>query len=238
MSETSQTIRVNFGKPMPIFPLQGVVLLPHAVLPLHIFEERYRQMVEDALDASGQIAMAVFDGGDWEGECLGDPPVKPVVCVGQIAQHEKMHDGRYNVLLQGVCRARIVEEEPPEGDRLYRRARLRPMGVEREEGESPELVGVRERLHTLLSEPPLTQLAASEGIRRWLEKDDAPVQAVLELIGISVVGDNDLKYRLLAEPDPGVRAELVERELLELRGLLRRAEAQIDPEAPKGCSWN
>jgi Lon protease-like protein len=238
MTDSSQTIRVNFGRPMAIFPLQGVVLLPHAVLPLHIFEERYRQMVEDALDGSGQIAMAVYDGGDWDSECFGDPPVKPVVCVGQIAQHEKMYDGRHNILLQGVCRARIEEEEPAEGDRLYRRARLRPLGVEESEAGEEELVGVRERLRSLLSEPPLTQLSASEGIRRWLEREEAPVQAVLELIGMSVVGDNELKYRLLAEPDPSVRASIVEEELVDLRRLLSRAEKQLDPEAPKGCSWN
>src|SRR5580765_1551354 len=111
MSEET-TISVNFGKPMPIFPLNSVVLLPHGVLPLHVFEDRYRQMVGDALDGSGQIAMAVFEGADWKQEYHCRPPVRPAVCVGQIIQHHKLPDGRYNIALQGICRARILQELP------------------------------------------------------------------------------------------------------------------------------
>ena len=58
------SIRVNFNKPIPLFPLDSVVLLPQQVMPLHIFEPRYRQMVDEALDSVGQIAMAVIDKGD------------------------------------------------------------------------------------------------------------------------------------------------------------------------------
>ncbi|MEC9374169.1 MAG: LON peptidase substrate-binding domain-containing protein [Planctomycetota bacterium] len=237
MSESSQTIRVNFGKPMPVFPIAGVVLLPHAVLPLHIFEPRYRQMIEDAIDGSGQIAMAVFEGARWKQEYHGMPPIRPVVCVGQIVQHERLPDGRYNILLQGVCRARVVEEQAPDEDRLYRTATLRPLGQDENEEENG-MLDVRQRLHDLLSEPPLTQLVAAEGVTKWLEKEEAPTSAVLELIGISVIADNDLKYRLLAEPDPELRAGIIERELLDLRTLLRKAERQVDPDAPKGVSWN
>ena len=99
MSEHTETIQVNFGKPMPIFALPGVVLLPHSVLPLHIFEDQYRQMVGDVLDGSGQIALAVPEEGASE-DLYGRVALKPAVCVGQIAQHEQMHDGRYNMLLR------------------------------------------------------------------------------------------------------------------------------------------
>jgi len=234
--DDAQTIRVNFGKPMPVFPLTDVVLLPHAVLPLHVFEPRYCQMVENALDSAGQIAMAIFEGDRWKLEYHGNPPIRPVVCIGQIAQHEKVFDGRYNILVQGVCRARIDEEDLPEPGRLYRQATLKPL--QSEEIDETDLHMVRERLHDMLSEPPLTQLAASEGVTKWLEKEDAPTSAVLELIGISVVSDSEKKYQLLSEADPWERAALIEGELESLKGLLDRAERQIDPEAPKGCSWN
>ena len=132
VSGEPQSIQVNFGRPMPIFPLDQVTLLPQQVLPLHIFEPRYRQMVEHALDGAGQIAMAVFDTEAWREDYHALPPVKPAVCIGQIVQHEKLEDGRYNVLLQGVCRARIVGEQPPNGGRLYRTATLEPVGLDDE----------------------------------------------------------------------------------------------------------
>jgi len=60
----TEAIRVNFGRPMPVFPLPDAVLLPHAIQPLHVFEQRYRQLVNDCLDGSGQIAIAAFAGVD------------------------------------------------------------------------------------------------------------------------------------------------------------------------------
>ncbi len=236
MCADQQTIRVNFGKPMPIFPLAGVVLLPHAVLPLHIFEERYRQMVTDALDGAGLIALATYEGERWRQEYSGSPPIRPVVCVGQIAQHEKLFDGRYNILLQGVCRARVVDEHPPEGERLYRQAALKPLMWHGED--DPALDLARRRIHELLASPPLEALSASEGIAQALEREDAPTSALLELVGISVISDAEMKYRLLEEADPAARAELIERELRCLRSLLARAERQLDPEAPRGVTWN
>ncbi len=234
--ETTQTIRVNFARPMPLFPLHGVVLLPHAVLPLHVFEPRYRQMVEQALDTSGQVAMAMFEGDRWKLEYHGQPPIRPVVCVGQIVQHEKLFDGRFNILLQGVCRARIEREHNPKNGRLYREAILRPIGPH--EVSEEEIPGVRQRLRDLLQEHPLTELAAAEGISNCLAKDGAPTAAVMELISISIVSDPETKYRLLAEADPAARAELIQRELISLRSLLSRAERQLDPAAPKGVCWN
>ncbi|TVQ33149.1 MAG: hypothetical protein EA376_03590 [Phycisphaeraceae bacterium] len=236
MSESSETIRVNFGRPMPLFPLHGVVLLPHAVMPLHIFEPRYRQMVESALDGAGQIAIATFEGERWKQEYHGTPPLRPVVCVGHIVQHERLFDGRYNILLQGVCRAMIKEENPTDSERLFREAILKPVGAG--EVDEAELPGVRDRMLDLLEAPPLTELAAAKGIVDCLQNEDAPTAAVLELISISIVADNELKYRLLSEADPAARAAMIERELISLRGLLKRAELQVDHEAPRGVTWN
>lgn len=234
--QEAQTIRVNFGRPMPVFPLHGVVLLPHAVLPLHIFEPRYRQMVDHALDGAGQVAMGVFEGDQWRQEYHGMPPIRPMVCVGQIVQHERLPDGRYNILLQGVCRARITDELPPDADRMYRAAALRP--TESKPADDTALPGVRERLRGLFSERPLKDLTAAQGISGVLQSTAAPTIAVLELISASIISDNELKYRLLAEPDAASRAELIEHELKALRSLLARAEKQLDPKAPKGVVWN
>lgn len=230
------TIRVNFARPMPIFPLESVVLLPQQVLHLHIFEPRYQQMVEHALDGPGQIAMAIFEGQRWKQEYHGRPPIRQAVCVGQILQHERLPDGRYNVLLQGVCRARIVRPVPPTAGRLYREATLEPVGPS--ETDESELAPQRQRLRRTLASPELADLAAAASVLEVLDDEDIPTTAVLELVSFTLVQDPELKYALLAEGDPHRRAEMVLAELEHLRGLIRQARAQRVGDLPRGCSWN
>lgn len=235
------TIHVNFARPVPLFPLRGVTLLPHALAPLHIFEPRYRQMIQHALDGPGLIAMGVLADRDADfADAVGEPPVRPVVCLGRIAQHERLPDGRYNVLLQGVCRARIRKDLTPEGDRLYRMAILEPIdrGAAQMEQASSEPPGVRRRLRRMLSHPPLSNLVLAEGVCGYLKSADKPLDVVLELVGMSVAADSAVRYRLLAEPDAGARARIIEDELRSLEGVLRRATPQLDPDAPKGVMWN
>jgi uncharacterized protein len=90
---------------VPIFPLAGAILFPRSQLPLHIFETRYREMVRDALDGAGQIGMVqpltMEDG---------NPPLYGVGCVGEIVGVEELEDGRYNVVLNGSNRFRIIAE--------------------------------------------------------------------------------------------------------------------------------
>jgi len=242
MSDDAPAIRVNFNRPMPIFPLREVALFPHAAIPLHIFEERYREMVKDALDGAGQVAMAVFEGDRWTQEYHGRPPVRPAVCVGQILQHEALPDGRYNVILQGVCRARIVEElSAGESDTLYRTAKLEPVGLNASD-EGLELS--RERIRDLLDTAQIKQFVdlrgepIAETIIGYIDRPDVPTSAVLDLVGHLIVREPDVKYGLLSEPDAELRAEMVEHELRHLRNMIARASLQIDPAAPKGVTWN
>ncbi|HET7710000.1 MAG TPA: LON peptidase substrate-binding domain-containing protein [Sphingomicrobium sp.] len=92
---------------LPIFPLPGAILFPRAQLPLHIFEPRYRDMVRDAADGAGRIgmiqpqAMAVTDG---------EPPLYSVGCVGEIVGIEELDDGRFNIVLLGSTRFRLIGE--------------------------------------------------------------------------------------------------------------------------------
>src|SRR5438874_1368219 len=94
---------------VPLFPLPNVVLFPRAVLPLHIFEERYKAMTADVLRGRKRIAMALLQAG-WEKSYYGAPAIEPVVCVGTILSHERLADGTYNFLLQGETRAQITRE--------------------------------------------------------------------------------------------------------------------------------
>ena len=92
---------------VPIFPLSGVLLLPRSPLPLHIFEPRYRAMTRDALEGGGFIAMVQPTG---QGADPMNPPVYSVACLGRIVASDETDDGRYNIVLKGQIRLRIVQE--------------------------------------------------------------------------------------------------------------------------------
>jgi len=105
---------------LPIFPLPNVVLFPNVFLPLHIFEPRYREMVADALKSDRLIGMVLLRPG-WQRDYEGQPPVYPIGCSGVITHVDRLSDGRYNIVLRGMQRFRILEEDV----RLsYRRARI------------------------------------------------------------------------------------------------------------------
>lgn len=231
-----EVIRVNFSKPMPLFPLADAVLLPHAVQPLLIFEPRYQTMIEDCLDQSGQIAMATFRGDEWKLNYEGNPPLRPAVCVGQIVHHDALSDGRHNILLHGVCRAKIQKVLEPMEERPYRMARLVPL--EAVEDNPPPMKNVRKTLQTMLQRPRLSRMRSVETVMQWFDREDVTTHALLELIGFALVHDSELKYRLLAEPNPLRRARMIRQELRDLDHLVLRAEQQAFRSWPKGMSWN
>jgi Lon protease-like protein len=106
----------------PLFPLPNVFLFPGCVMPLHVFEPRYRQMVEDLLDGPGQVVMGTLEQ-DHAGELFGAPPVRPIAGIGEICRHERLPDGRFLIWLFGLSRVRIREVASV---RLYRRVSVEP----------------------------------------------------------------------------------------------------------------
>ncbi len=92
-----------------LFPLPNVVLLPHQLLPLHVFESRYRALVADALESGRLIGIPQLEPG-FEADCDGAPSVKPVFGVGEIHQHQRLPDGRYYVIVRGLARVRLLRE--------------------------------------------------------------------------------------------------------------------------------
>jgi len=216
----SDTVKVDFSEPIALFPLPNVVLLPHATLPLHIFEQRYRKMTVDAIDDSQLIAMANFAGDGWRADYEGSPPLRDHVCVGYILQHQLLEDGRFNLLLQGLCRATIIEYVQ---DTPYRTALLQPTEVD--DVMEIDLTEQRERLVDLLHDPTLRQLAGIKAIHEWV-RDEIPTQVIVDLAAMSVCDGIDDRYGMLAEPDVTVRLQWLERHLLATRRTLRQAESQ------------
>jgi hypothetical protein len=111
---------------IPLFPLPNVVFFPKTYLPLHIFEPRYREMVADIRQADRCVGMVLLKDG-WKHDYYGNPPVYEMGCVGRLVSIEELPDGRFNIMLQGVERYAIREQQY---DRSYRLARihLKPTG--------------------------------------------------------------------------------------------------------------
>jgi Lon protease-like protein len=106
---------------IPLFPLPQTVFYPNTLLPLHIFEPRYRQMVADALEGGRKIGMILLLPG-WEDNYFAAPKIATVGCVGEIENHVRLEDGKYNMALKGLSRFQVVGEET-EG-KPYRRAKI------------------------------------------------------------------------------------------------------------------
>jgi Lon protease-like protein len=104
-----------------VFPLPHVVLFPDTLLPLHVFEPRYRALVKSALEGSGRFVMAILKPG-YEDDYHGSPDVYRCACAGRIVDHELLPDGRSDLILQGE---RVVEIEEFVSDAPFRTARVR-----------------------------------------------------------------------------------------------------------------
>lgn len=236
MAAEESVIRVNFGRPVPLFPLNSVALLPHAIIPLHIFEERYKRMVEDMLESTGQIAMAVYADRDGDEDAGPQAPLRPGVCLGRILDYQRLPDGRFYIALQGVCRAKIRYELPCAGDTPYRLAMLEPVGLS--EPDEEVLTSTRMRLKELFEHEPLSELREAPAFLKHMEDAAIPTSVLLELLATVFISDPEVKYRLLEGEHARTRGRMIEKELVSLAKLIRMAQPQRKVEWPKGCSWN
>ncbi|UCE87578.1 MAG: LON peptidase substrate-binding domain-containing protein [Deltaproteobacteria bacterium] len=115
-----ESITGQFPREVPVFPLPETVLFPGSLLPLHIFEPRYRRLVEDLLAGDGLLAIGLLDRCD-PAEYEQTPPFLPTVCVGKLIHHEALPDGRSNIALLGISAGFA---EPVESGRPYRVAEV------------------------------------------------------------------------------------------------------------------
>ncbi len=164
----------TFSGRVPIFPLPNVVLFPCAALPLHLFEPRYRAMMRAALEGERLIAMALLKPG-YESDYLGSPPVHEVVGIGRILEHEALPDGRFNLVLWGVARARILEVV---SDDPYRTARVELLADRPADAPAYER---RRRLLLSFYADRLRELQA-QGAPVALPPEDVPLGLLCDLI--------------------------------------------------------
>lgn len=215
----------------PLFPLPNVVHFPHTWLPLHIFEPRYRAMVLDALDGERLIAMALLRPDQTAAYETKAAKIHPVVCLGRIDVEEKLPDGRFNLALRGLCRARIVSEL--DSHQPYRIAELNLLHdfypseptIDRRHRQRELLAGATKVLPELQSNPLLHQLLDAE----------LPLGVLCDILAHSLGLATADAQTLLEEADVDSRSDLV---LHHLRQRQRRLAAGIDAGFPPAFSRN
>jgi uncharacterized protein len=195
---------------LPLFPLPNVVLFPNVFLPLHIFEPRYREMVADAAATDRMIGMVLLRPG-WERDYEGHPPIYPIGCSGVLTHVERLQDGRYNLVLRGLERFRIIEEDH---DRSYRRAIIEPLherALSRDEKDT--IRSHRAKLETMLA-PAI--IGGDAKIPAAMSDEDL-VNALAQYLDLEPLE----KQALLEQPCLRTRAESLI-ELLEMKIMMAR----------------
>lgn len=187
---------------VPVFPLPHVVLFPEAHLPLHIFEPRYRRMLEDCLESADRsmIVTQITRSGGRMAEIGG---------VGVVTEHHRLPDGRSNIVLAGRARVRlndVMTEAPPRYP--YKRAHAQPL-------ESLDVV-VRDADRSAL-------LAAAAMFAGEVKKHDPSFQfqmpksadagTIADSCAFQLIVDANVRQALLEELDPRVRVRLVMEQL-------------------------
>jgi len=179
-----------------IFPLPASVLIPGGHLPLHIFEPRYRRMVADALEGDRVLAVALLAPG-WEPSYQGRPEVAKVLGAGFIQHAELLPDGRFNIVLHGVARARLVRELDP--TRPYRVVEAEPIPDRADESDQARLSAASQGLRQLVLDlasvlPDNAAAPLAEACMR--ERDPG---RLADLVGAAVLVDHRLRQEFLEE---------------------------------------
>lgn len=195
----------EFSGQAALFPLPNLVQFPHTWQPLHIFEPRYRAMIEDALAGDRWLAMALLRP-HWEASYdTKFAEVHPTVCLGRIELEQRLPDGRFNLVLHGVCRARIESELAT--SQPFRTAKLTALPdffpkertIDRQHRHRELLSAAAEMLPELQSDPLVHQLLDAE----------LPLGVLCDVLAHSMGLDTDTAQLLLDELDVDLRSDLV-----------------------------
>ena len=186
---------------LPIFPLPNCVLLPGGLLPLHVFEPRYRALTRDCLAGHQLMAVARLRPG-YESSYYGRPPVYEHCGVGRIICSDELPDGRFALLLRGVARVQIARELPVE--RPYRCVEARLLAdasydLARAGGDHQRLIDLCDRLAGLIDK-------GGAQLRDLVRSFESP-GACADGVAAALVMDADERQRLLEARDPLVRLQ-------------------------------
>ena len=193
---------------IPLLPLQDVMLFPDMSRPLHIFEQRYREMVTEAVQGDGVIGMVLLQPG-YEADYEGNPPIFEVGCAGEIVQAEELDDGRWLILLEGTVRFRVLAEDH---SRSYRVADVEALAEQNDQDDRRVLRGYREQLAEVFTAmapsrdtPPedVSDADLVNALSQFLPLDPRDRQALLEAAGPRARAE--ALFELVGEPAGGPR---------------------------------
>ena len=195
----------EFSGKARLLPLPNLVLFPHVLQPLHIFEPRYLDLLEDALADDRLIAMTILDSG-WEEGYEGRPPLHPIGCLGRVTTYHRLEDGTYNILLLGLRRIRLLRELEPVHS--FREAEVALC----EDLTPPETAARRRRLQRELRDAFLRVVPMVPDAQEQLDQllgADVSLAMLTDVISYVLPLDFNDKRRLLAEVEVCWRAELL-----------------------------
>ncbi|MEN6627107.1 MAG: LON peptidase substrate-binding domain-containing protein [Candidatus Sumerlaeia bacterium] len=197
---------------IPIFPLPNVTFFPQTYLPLHIFEPRYRAMTTNALNGDKMIGVTLLKDG-WHHDYFGRPPVCKTFGVGKIIDHERLADGRYNIVLEGLYRVRLVQEFSTKPYRTGRVQVLQELAIDSRR----ELVAALiKELRDLTAEMTRVLPESKETIAAAWAAHPHPLVVVNQLTAALVIDAYD-RQSILEQDDPVRRMRLL---LVQLRTIV------------------
>lgn len=205
VSPDSSGAIAGFSGRAPIFPLPDASLFPNVLLPLHVFEPRYRCMVEDVLQTDGLLALALLKDPHDQDYATKTCAIHETVCLAQIVSEERLDDGRYYLLLQGLCRARVLAEIPT--PLPYRTGLLKPVS---DEYAADPVIDRQHRKQELVARfsSLFPQLGGEQKLLAALDSDVA-LGELCDVIAHAMRLDAKTAWRLLEQADVDERSELI-----------------------------
>lgn len=196
----------QFSGKARIFALPNLVMFPHVMQALHIYETRYRAMLEEALEGDRLIALAVLAPG-WEKNYEGRPKLRSTACLCRVATHQRTPEGTYNVLLLGVRRLRLVRELPPK--KLFRVVESEILDDEMSGDEPAEAAAeLQQRLLAAFKRAMPKIPDAYEQLDQLLGSQ-ITLGMLADIVAYTIDLDLECKMRLLAECDVFQRTRLL-----------------------------
>ncbi len=202
----------EFSGTVRLFPLPNLVLFPHVVQPLHVFEPRYCDLLSECLQGDRLIGMATLVPG-WEGDYDGRPPISPNACLGRVIVHHGLEDGSHNILLAGVARVEVTRELA--SPKSFRSAQAILREDRCDENDAPRVRRLLGKLRNVIGQLVPFVPDARQQLDELLERE-IPLGTLTDLIAYLVDVDLAEKLILLGEDNVVCRAEILAKRLAAL----------------------
>ena len=196
----------QFSGQARVFPLPNLVMFPHVMQALHIYEPRYRALLEEAIEDDRLIALGVLAPG-WEQHYEGRPTLRSTACLCRVATHQRTPEGTYNVLLLGVRRLRLIRELPPK--KLFRVVESEILDDEIPTAVPPATAAALQKQLLAAFKQAMPRIPDAYEQLDQLLGSQITLGMLADIVAYTLDIDLDAKVRLLAENDVVLRTRLL-----------------------------